>query len=227
MALIRYGPIAAAISGRLGGAVFYAGKRSGVIAAPPSTHGTPTIKTLQIQRALQRPISKWIAAPEDVKTAWRAWARAHPGTNPLGQKRYPSGYQRYVQFSMLVDPEQKYGFDYYDVMAGGFFPQPHPTAVDYQANDHCIITADNYIGFPMFEQCWINYPEQYGPRHATGTSTYGGALVRSGPELDWFAEFTARGITLEADDQFTISLYWRFANYFPSAPVKISGTVTA
>lgn len=227
MALIRYGAIAAAISGRLGGAVHYSGKRSGVIGAPPSTHGTPTEKKMAQQRALQRPIFWWQQADVDVKTAWNQWAKAHPSTNPLGQRRYLSGFQRYVQFSMLVDPEQKWGILPYNAPAGGFFPQPQPVTVDYQALDHCVVTVQNYIGSPCFEHCWINWPEQYGKRHAPGTSTYAGVLTRNDPDLDWYTEFTTRGIALDVDDAFTLTLYWRYGGYFPSGPVAISGVVTA
>jgi hypothetical protein len=96
MARFIPGPLAAAISGPLGGLSFVAGSGSGIIRTRPRRSrslSNAQTKQLTLLRIIQE---SWASLEEDAQLAWRQAAAQITFTDSLGVARHLSGYHLYL-----------------------------------------------------------------------------------------------------------------------------------
>jgi hypothetical protein len=102
MALLKLGPMAAAISGTIGGTVF-ARNRGGAYArawAKPRT--VISAQAIEAKYILGLCSQGWAALTEAQKDAWRSWTVENPSTNRLGESRTLSGPQAFNALNARV-----------------------------------------------------------------------------------------------------------------------------
>lgn len=100
MALVRPGPLVAAISGNVG-AVNFAQTRYGHVLRKKLTRTRKLSERQLVQRSRFKIIQlAWIELTEDQRNAWRASAKLLRFTNRLGLSRHISGYQLYLKTSL-------------------------------------------------------------------------------------------------------------------------------
>lgn len=139
MAIFRTGAVVGAISGKLGGVVFVAGKGSPVVRRSPIVR-TRTSPYLQTARArfynLRRHWSTLTALQQD---AWRTRARDTPHTNRLGQTSPLSGFALFIRQNTLLRNDSEDIED--EPSAAPVGPPPRITSVVFSASGGYIIAV--------------------------------------------------------------------------------------
>lgn len=102
MALVKYGPLAAAVSGKIGGTVFSRNRggaylRTWAMPANPQTSFQTNIRTILSQLS-----SDWRTLTDAQRMQWAVWASQNPITNAIGERTILSGHQAFVQINHRV-----------------------------------------------------------------------------------------------------------------------------
>lgn len=102
MALVKFGPMVAEVSGKIGGSV-YARNRGGAYVRDWTK---PLVSTssyaLAAKARLAAYAQAWQGLTDAQRASWKAWAQSNPITNRLGEPRVLSGSQAYVQINGVL-----------------------------------------------------------------------------------------------------------------------------
>ena len=99
MAKISPGPMAAAISGSMGGTVFSHNKGGPYIRARAIPTNPGSTKQLNARARLSTYSQSWQTLTDAQRQAWTEWARQNPVINSLGHSVLLSGQQAYIQLN--------------------------------------------------------------------------------------------------------------------------------
>lgn len=103
MAKITPGPLAAAISGSIGGTVF-SHNRGGPYVRLRSIPTNPSTEAQESVRAILSSQSQaWSDLDNEQRAAWTAWAGENPITDTLGSQVTLSGHMAFVQLNARID----------------------------------------------------------------------------------------------------------------------------
>lgn len=103
MAIMTPGPLAAALSGSVGGTVF-SRNRGGAYVRNRSIPVDPnTSFQIAVRAALAAQSQNWADRSDAERNAWESWALQNPVTNALGNAIRLSGHQAYVQINSRLD----------------------------------------------------------------------------------------------------------------------------
>lgn len=101
MAIFRPGPLVDAISGAVGGAEFSLNR--GHVAKKRQLKKAKTDPGLDRAQAIyQRAVHSWATLTDEQRLAWRQLANVTPRRNRVGLPRYLTGFQLYVQNSIIA-----------------------------------------------------------------------------------------------------------------------------
>lgn len=85
MAIMRPGPLAGQLSGRVGGVVFSRNRGGDYIRNGPSPVNPQTARQVLVRNALTAASSEWGDLTADQRKSWAAWAASNPVQNRLGE----------------------------------------------------------------------------------------------------------------------------------------------
>ena len=103
MAIMTPGPLAAALSGSIGGTVF-SRNRGGAYVRNRSIPVDPnTSFQIAVRAILANQSQNWADRTDAERAAWESWALQNPVTNALGNQIRLSGHQAYVQLNARID----------------------------------------------------------------------------------------------------------------------------
>jgi len=101
MALVKFGPIVGAASGKLGSICFSRQGGASIVRTQPIAKGPPSAAQMSNDATFARAQSTWRSLPAADRLTWTTAARQLPSANRLGLSRQLSGYQLYLQSTML------------------------------------------------------------------------------------------------------------------------------
>jgi len=96
MAIMRPGPLAGQISGRVGGIVFSRNRGGDYVRNGPSPTNPQTAYQVAVRNALALASTAWKDMTDAQRLAWADWARANPVRNRLGESIRLQGNAAYV-----------------------------------------------------------------------------------------------------------------------------------
>jgi len=85
MAIMRPGPLAGQVSGRVGGVVFSRNRGGDYVRNGPSPTNPQTEYQVAVRNALAAASSAWDDLTDDQRMAWRSWANDNPVRNRIGE----------------------------------------------------------------------------------------------------------------------------------------------
>jgi hypothetical protein len=98
MALVKLGPMAAAVSGKIGGSVFSHNRGGAYVRAWAKPTVVTSAAAISAKIFLTACAQAWAGLTEGQKDAWRNWTLENPSVNRLGDSRTLSGH---AAFNML------------------------------------------------------------------------------------------------------------------------------
>lgn len=226
MAISREGPIVGQISGAIGGVVFNAGSRSGVISKRPPPN--PTVSNEQRRRHgfLQIAQAKWRAGTDAQRSLWNSFASTLPWTNRLSIRRPISGYTAWLSFDLQLDPLQTGTFALYDPPLAVSAPTPIISAAAFDHDGACTITTQTPPALSVIEVLTIRLIRQFGARTSPGQTILVGTKQRWDPTEDWASEIATAGVAFKAGDNLVIKIYWIDGYSWPSQRATYPITAT-
>jgi len=147
MALVKYSGLVAAISGKVGGAVFKKGRGSSVVQSSPHYCKKSSEKNLLSRRRLSRAQHEWISLSSDDRKNWEQLAKIQPETSRVGTSRLLTGRQLFIRYYimfLLFDPITPFELPVY---ASSFQPLSITLAFD-ASNFYANVTTKFYGVLP-------------------------------------------------------------------------------
>lgn len=215
MAIIRTGPVVAAISGGIGGVVFVAGSRSAVVRPRPIAHrkSSPALATARARFMTVR--NAWKQLTVEQKAAWATAAALRPSTNRLGQASPMSAFLLFVRTNV----PRLYSFELIAELPaiGGVGPTIKNVVPNFSEAGEYRVTGDAieppivatyiYYGWPF----WTDRPTKSVPRLAFLRAT-----ITIGASADLRNDWIARFGPLREGQQFAVGIIGRLpATDFP------------
>lgn len=225
MALVKLGPIVQAISGNIGGVVFHSGKRANVIARRPTKSRQSTQSTYLVRNALAKFTRDWALMDEEYRQAWRAYARAHPMLNRLGQSRPLSPCVAHRKWYLLISSRGWGPGVACQAPTGNITPTPIITALSFTAGGPYDVTVAAATWTTLLEYVFVQRYLEYGPRPGPGSYRYVGVDARNATTENWYSMFTAAGLDFVAGEQIRVWLRWQHSAWWPSGLVSATTTV--
>lgn len=227
MAICKNGVLVSSVSGKLGGVVFYQGKRSGTIARSPRRFTPGGADNAMRQRALINSIRGWSLVSDDMKLAWERFAATLPWSNRLGESRRLSGYQAYLSYALKTAPEVGYPYGPWLVPRILSVAVHVVSDISFTSAGACTTTVEHPGEDSIFYWLSIQKPNPYGSRNTAGCIRYIGSAL-SGPSTtwNWRTQIDARGVTLSSGESITLKIYFGGAGQWPSQTVEYMTTVT-
>jgi len=99
MALFTPGPLAAAVSGSVGGTTFSHNRGGAYTRARKIPVNRKSPKQLAMRAYISSLASTWSLIPLDDRLSWQTWAQTHPVTNALGNAITLTALQAYIQLN--------------------------------------------------------------------------------------------------------------------------------
>ncbi len=226
MAIFRTGPLAGAISGTVGGAVFVAGRGTPVIRQRPI--GTKrTSPALQVVRARFSNFQRaWSDLSSSTQDAWRTLARNTNVVNRLGQAAPASGYTLFVRYN--VELQGNTALEFSDPPTLGKGPIPRSVSAVFSAAGTYVINAQPPTGFGtanfyLYGNAFARDHERRGPARLVFLQFLGQASITQNVRTLWEARWGA----LQEDQRFVIGVASRTANTTLSQIVMARGATSA
>ncbi len=97
MAIISPGPLAAAVSGSIGGTTFSHNKGGAYVRNRSIPTNPDTLPQQNIRAILSAQSQSWADRTDAERAAWEGWATQNPVTNALGNSINLSGHQAYIK----------------------------------------------------------------------------------------------------------------------------------
>ena len=216
MAISREGPIVGQISGKIGGVVFNAGRRAGVISTPPTPTPSYSLDLDRRRHALVRAQTYWRDTSDLNRRNWTTFAQKMPWTNRLNIRRPLSGYHAYLAYTLRLDPFQAQQFGLVDPPSVITTATPIISSVAFDHDGACTITTQTPPDSPVFEYLFIRTLRQYGQRTSPGQTRFVIWKSRSGTSLNWASDIATAGITFQAGEVLGLKIFWVKSGTWPS-----------
>lgn len=147
MAIIRPGPLAGAISGRLGGLVFVAGQGTPFVRPRPAPRHKDRKFLGSVQSYMGRLVNAWRAFDNDAKATWQTAAILVISTNRLGTSKPMTGFQYFIHANMLAIPDRNAIFTIPPPPA--FINPPGSSSVAFSAAGNYVVNATGPVGITV------------------------------------------------------------------------------
>ena len=99
MAIMRPGPLAGQLSGRVGGIVFSRNRGGDYVRNGPSPLNPQTSYQVAVRNALALASTRWNDMGASARAGWKAWAENNPAQNRLGESIRLQGNAAFVMFN--------------------------------------------------------------------------------------------------------------------------------
>ena len=99
MAIMRPGPLAGQLSGRVGGIVFSRNRGGDYVRNGPSPVNPQSAYQSAVRNAMALASAGWDNATDDNRAAWRSWANDHPVQNRIGESIRLQGNAAFVSLN--------------------------------------------------------------------------------------------------------------------------------
>lgn len=227
MAIIRPGPLAGAISGRLGGVVFVAGKGTPFVRPRPAPISNTSARLATRKSHFGRIVNAWSQLTDDERLQWRTAAALLKTTNRLGLSKPMPAFAYYVKTNMTGN------------MLGGttsvtppnpFIPDP-PTALTLTfsvAGAYTVAAtkpvAAIFISWTIFGWAFMrdSTPGDI-PRPVFIDDTFSSADLSHDVKIPWTTRFGA----IQAGQHFTVDIIARVSSNPFLQRIRASGIAVA
>ena len=226
MAIFRTSPIIGAISGKLGGMVFVAGKGSPTVRPRPRRSARNSQFQLQATADYVTISQSWKELTTLQKDAWRTSAISFPTKNRLGVSAPISGFQLFVKFHaelqnrniISADPPPVQGTNGIPTSVSATFSAAGD--LDVAASPQAGLGADRWI---VYGSIYFRNHDARNVRRWITIDVDTGISYTANVRTSWEAHF---GAPVE-DQRFSIGVACALNTLFRSPLVIIDGTVAA
>lgn len=147
MAIIRPGPLAGAISGKLGGLVFVAGQGTPFVRPRPAPRNKDLKFLGPVRSYMGRLVNAWRAFDDEAKATWRTAAILVITTNRLGTSKPMTGFQYFIHANMISIPSRNAIFTIPPPPA--FINPPQSSSIAFSAAGNYVVNAVKPVGIPV------------------------------------------------------------------------------
>lgn len=217
MAIIRPGPLAGAISGKLGGLVFVAGTGTPVVRPRPAANykSSPSLQSARSRFA--QLINHWRGLTDEQKAAWAVSAANFPTTNRLGATSPTSGFLHFLDVSTRARLTGAGINDLPNTL--GTAPEPLAVTGAFSVSGSYAITANSGgagLGqFFLYGQAFArNWPAKAAPRLRFLQSQFGSDI-----NVDVKATWSPLFGEIQEDQQFVIGVAFARGSQFLSRTI--------
>ena len=238
MAISVLGPLLQGVSGTLGGMVFHAGKRAGVLAKPACRVAGVTDAQAARQRLVAALTARWFELDDVTRRMWGTYAATHPMPNRLSVYRTVGAFQTFVAYCMLVYPDGVVGSTGWYAPTGPVTQAPVVTACAIAAHGPATVTVANAgaaytVGYLCCERhVYVREGSggtvvSVGTRARIGASGYVGGYLAGAGVCDIWPALSAKFGSLEVGEYIKVRTYWVKTQCWPSSAVEVLVKVTA